>query len=266
MAVKFPNGIDLQSQRAQAMADPSSGTDGATKQYVDAKVNGLAWKQAVRAATTANGALATAYENGDVIDGVTLATGDRILVKNQTTGAENGIYTVNASGAPTRAVDADGAGEIGPNTTVMVSEGTTLADTAWTVTNNGAITIGTTAIVWAQVPVGGGGGFTTAGSGLTGSGATINVGQGTGIIVNADDVAIDPSVVARKFAANVGNGALTSIAVNHNLGTRDVTVDVHDAATFEKVYPDIVKTDANNVTLTFAVAPASAAYRCVVVG
>lgn len=264
MAIKLLTGADFNNQNGINCADPTSASHVATKQYVDNKVNGLQWKPAVRAATTANGALATAYENGDVIDGVTLATGDRILIKNQSTGAENGIYTVNASGAPTRATDADGTGEIGPNTTVYVSEGTVNADTQWTVTNNGAITIGTTAIAFAQS--GASSGFTAAGSGLTAAGATVNVGQGTGIVVNADDVAIDTSVVARKFAANVGNGSNTSIAVNHALGSRDVNVSVHDAATFERVYPDIVHTDANNVTLTFATAPASNAYRCVVIG
>jgi hypothetical protein len=91
--------------------------------YVDAKLAGLSWKQAVRAATTAAGTLATSFENGDAIDGVTLATGDRILIKNQATASENGIYVVNASGAPTRATDADAGAEL-VNATVYVSEGT----------------------------------------------------------------------------------------------------------------------------------------------
>jgi hypothetical protein len=85
-------------------------------------------------------------------------------------------------------------------------------------------------------------------------------------VVGAGGVKIDTSVVARKYAANVGNGALTSIAVVHNLGTRDVLVSLHDAATYEDVECDVVKTDTNTVTLTFATAPASNAYRVVVVG
>src|SRR5436190_10072507 len=99
------NRLDLVSQRIQNVASPSTGTDAANKNYVDGAVNGLDWKSSVRAATTATGTLATAFANGQVIDGVTLATGDRILIKNQSTGSENGIYTVNASGAPTRATD-----------------------------------------------------------------------------------------------------------------------------------------------------------------
>lgn len=129
-------------------ADPVNYNEAATKQYVDNLTAGLSWKEAVRAASTANGTLATAYANGQVIDGVTLATGNRILIKNQTTGAENGIYVVTA-GAPTRATDADAVGDL-EQATVFIADGTTLADTAWTCTTNGAITPGTTATAWAQ--------------------------------------------------------------------------------------------------------------------
>jgi hypothetical protein len=138
-----------------ANSDVKLATQKATKTYVDAKVAGLSWKQAVRAATTAAVTLATDLENGDAIDGVTLATGDRILVKNQAAGAENGIYTVNASGAPTRATDADSGVEL-VNATVYVSEGTTNADTQWTCTNNATPTLGTTALAFAQLATGGG--------------------------------------------------------------------------------------------------------------
>lgn len=107
--------------------DPSTSLHAATKQYVDALVNGIKWKQSVRAATTAAGTLATSFENGDTIDGVVLATGDRILIKNQATASENGIYIVAASGAPARATDADAFAELN-SACVLVSEGTSNAD------------------------------------------------------------------------------------------------------------------------------------------
>lgn len=109
-----------------------------------------AWKEPVRVATTANGTLSTAFENGDTVDGVTLATGDRILIKNQTTASENGIYTVNASGAPTRATDADAASEL-LGAVVFVSEGTVYADSVWACTNNAAIVVGTTGLTWVRI-------------------------------------------------------------------------------------------------------------------
>lgn len=111
------------------------------------------WKTVVRAASTANGTLATAFENGDTLDGVTLVTGDRILLKNQTTASENGIYTVNASGAPTRATDADTGAEL-VNATVPVSEGTANADTIWMCSTNGPITLGSTSLTFAAFAAG----------------------------------------------------------------------------------------------------------------
>jgi hypothetical protein len=131
-------------------------TQAAVKAYADALVAGLSWKQAVRAATTAAGTLASDFENGDTIDGVVLATGNRILIKNQAAPAENGIYVVAASGAPARASDADSGAEL-VNASVYVSEGTTLADTQWTCTTNAAITVGSTAIAFAQLTSGGSG-------------------------------------------------------------------------------------------------------------
>lgn len=266
MARKFMNGIDLQSQRAINGADPSSATDLATKQYVDNVGAGKSWKEPVRAATTANGTLASAYENGDSVDGVTLATGDRILIKNQTSGSENGIYVVNASGAPTRATDADSAGDLKAGTTVYVAEGTTNGDKEFSLTTDGTITIGTTATTWGQT--GGSGTTYSAGNGLSLASTTFSVqlDSSSGLSVSGSGLKIDTAVVARKYAANIGNGSSTSIAVNHALGTRDVTVSVHDASTFEEVDVDVVKTDTNNVTVTFATAPASNAYRCVVIG
>jgi hypothetical protein len=116
------------------------------------------WKDSVVAATTADGALATAYENGDTIDDVVLATGDRILLKDQSTGSENGIYTVNASGAPTRAVDADSDVEVTPGMAVFVSEGTANGDKNFQLTTDGPIVVDTTALVFAEFAGAGGGG------------------------------------------------------------------------------------------------------------
>lgn len=137
-----------------ANSDAKIATQKATKTYVDAKVAGLSWKQPVRAATTAPLTLASDFENGDTIDGVTLATGDRILIKDQSSGTENGIYTVNASGAPTRATDADAGSEL-VNATCYVSQGTANADTQFTCTTNAPITLGSTSLSFAQLATGG---------------------------------------------------------------------------------------------------------------
>jgi len=107
-------------------------------------------KQSVRAATTAAGTLATDFENGDTIDGVVLATSDRILVKNQSTASENGIYTVNASGAPSRASDMV-ATSSAAGVSVFVEEGTANADTGWLCTSDQPTdTVGTDPLSWAK--------------------------------------------------------------------------------------------------------------------
>ncbi len=261
--MKVMNGLDLQSQKVINLADPSANTDAATKQYVDNVARGLSWKAPVRVATTTNGTLATAFANGQVVDGITLVTGDRILLKNQTTGSENGIYTVNASGAPTRAVDADTNGELAPGTSVSVTEGTTNSDKVFMIISDAAITIDTTSQTWGQLS---GGTTYSGGNGINVAGSVISAVGTTGIVVNGSGIGIDTSIVARKFSANIGNGSSTSIAVTHNLGTKDVKVTVRTVADDSHVLADVVSTDVNNVTVTFATAPATNAYRVTVVG
>jgi len=256
--------VDLNSQKITNLATPTSATDAANKGYVDAAVVGIDWKASVRVATTAAVTLATAFENGDVLDGVTLATGNRVLVKDQADGAENGIYTVNASGAPTRATDADTAAEVTASFAVFVEEGTVNADSAWTLTNNGTVTIGTTALVFTQFT---GLGQITAGNGLTKLANTLDVVAGTGIIANANDVAIDTAVVVRKYAANLGDGSATSYTITHNLGTRDVTVALYEVASpYAEVVADVEHTTTNTITVKFSTAPTTDQYRVAVQG
>jgi hypothetical protein len=255
--------VDLNNQKVTNLADPTNAQDAANKRYVDAAVVGIDWKASVRAATTAAVTLATALENGDTLDGVTLATGNRVLVKNQADATENGIYVVAASGAPTRSSDADTAAEITASFAVFVEEGTVNADSGWTLTNNGAVTVGTTELTFTQFT---GLGQITAGAGLTKTANTLDVVAGTGITVNANDVAINTTVVARKFTANLGDGTNTAFTVTHSFNTRTVVVAVYDAVTYEEVYADITRTGVDTVTVTFAAAPTADAYKVVVIG
>lgn len=259
--MKIMNGLDLQSQKIANLADPSATTDAANKQYVDNVARGLSWKSPVRAASTTNVSLASP---GATIDGVTLAANDRLLLKNQTTASENGIWVWTASGsALTRSIDADNNGELAPGTSLSVTEGSTNADRVFMIISDAAITIGTTAQTWGQLA---GGTTYTGGNGISVAGSVISAVANTGVSVTGSGIGIDTSVVARKFSANLGNGSLTSIAVTHSLGTQDVNVSVRDAASNSGVLADWVATDANTVTLTFAVAPASNAYRVTVTG
>lgn len=169
---------------------------------VDAARTGLDVKASVRAATTANITLS----NTQTVDGVALAVGDRVLVKDQSTASENGIYIV-ASGAWTRAADFDTTTEVTAGAFTFVESGTVNADSGWVVSTDGAITIGTTAIAFAQFS---GAGQITAGNGLTKTGNTLNVGAGTGLTVNADDIALTGQALALHNLASNGIIARTA--------------------------------------------------------
>jgi len=105
-------------------------------------------EETVRVATTAAGTLVSSFENGDAVDGITLVTGDRILIKDQSTASENGIYTVNASGAPTRATDADTTNEMVVDKFVWVTAGTVNASKGFSC--NAAGTLGTDSVTFQQ--------------------------------------------------------------------------------------------------------------------
>ena len=177
--------VSLNSQKITGLADGTSAGDAVNKGQLDAAQNGLDVKASVRVATTANVTISTALNSGDVLDGVTLANGDRVLVKDQSSKAENGIWVVAAS--PARATDADAAGELSGGSFVFVEEGTANADTGWVITTNGSITPGTTAHDWAVFSRAG---ELVAGDGITKTGATL---------------AVD-STVARRNAANTFTG------------------------------------------------------------
>ncbi len=115
---------------------PTNDNQAVRKGYVDTLAQGLATvKQSVIVATVVAGTLATSFENGDTIDGVVLSTGDRILIKNQASDVENGIYTVNASGAPTRASDFNSNSNVQTGNFVAVINGTVNANTQWVLTS-----------------------------------------------------------------------------------------------------------------------------------
>lgn len=142
--------VSMNSQKITNLAAPVNANDAARKADVDAAASGLDVKASVRAATTGNITLS----GTQTIDGVSLAVGNRVLVKNQTTASANGIYVV-ASGAWTRATDADSSTEVTTGMFMFVEEGTTLAGTAWVLATTGTITLGTTALTFNQFGAGG---------------------------------------------------------------------------------------------------------------
>jgi len=223
---------------------PSNANDIASKSYVDSTVNGLDVKESVRVATTAAGTLASSFANGSTVDGVSLSTGDRILLKDQADASENGVYTVNASGAPTRATDFDADSEVTSGAFFFVEEGTTNGDNGFTLTTNDDITVGTTDLTFTQFS---GSGQITAGTGMTKSGNTLNVIGGDGITANANDIAID---IAASSALNISGGAL-DVTIDLSDSTNDVTgtLAIGNGGTGQTSLDDIVA-GSNKVSIT----------------
>lgn len=263
------------------LAAPVAPADATNKVYVDNLINGLSWKEAVRAASVTNqgGVGPSGWVPGTVVDGVTLAAGDRVLAKDQTTQGENGIWLCSVTQA-VRTFDADQVGEL-EGAAVFVMEGTVNADKAWVCTTNGPISPGVTANVWAQF---GASTSYTAGAGLTLTGNQIDVVALNGsIVVAADSVSVGyagtgSAVTAarsdhdhnltytRKYALATVGGA-TSQVITHNLNSRDVIVSVYRTLTpWDEVNCDIEYTTVNTITLRFNVAPATNEYSITVIG
>lgn len=256
--------VSFNSKTLTNLSDPTSAQDAATKNYVDTQLQqasaGIDSKPSVRLLANSNITLS----GTQTIDGVSAIAGDRVLVRGQSTGSQNGVYVV-AAGAWTRAVDADATGELTPGAFWFVEEGTTYGKTQWRIENTGTITLGSTAITINQF---GAAGSYLAGNGLTLGGSTFSVTPvaSGGITVSGSGVAVDTTIVARKYSTSIGNGSLTSIPITHNLGTKDVQVTFRLVSTDEFVLVDWTATDTNTVTASFATAPASSAIRVTVIG
>lgn len=194
--------VDVSGKRISNIAEPTSAQDAATKNYVDLTVQGLDPKQSVKVATTAN--IAT-LSGTMTIDGVALVAGDRVLVKDQTTASQNGIYDV-AAGAWVRSLDSSTWAEL-VSAYVFVEQGATNADNGFLCTVDSGGTLGTTAVTFVQFN---GAGQIIAGAGLTKSGNQLDVVAGAGITVAADTVALSGQALALHNLATTGLITLTA--------------------------------------------------------
>lgn len=225
--------VSLNNNKITNLATPTSDNDAATKAYVDAARSGLDVKQSVRVATTENITLS----GTQTIDGVVLVAGDRVLVKDQSTASENGIYIVD-SGSWSRSSDADSDTEVTSGLFTFVSEGDTHADSGWVLTTNDTIVLNTTSLSFAQFS---GAGQITAGGGLTKNGNTIDaVGTAGRIVVNADSIDLDTVTQTDStgpdglsFVQGVGRDAYGRVSGVITSTVQDASTSVKGVARFD---------------------------------
>ena len=253
--------FSMNSKRITNLADPADPQDAATKAYVDAARAGLSVKQSVRTATNTNGDLSTAFAAGQVVSNVTLATGDRILIKDQTTKSQNGIYVVQSSGAPVRAADLDEDADVTNGAFVFVEEGD-YAETGWVlITDNPDV--GTSDLEFTQFT---GTGQISEGEGIVINGKIIGVNYGTGLTVDTQSnvLSVDVNTVVTKgwygvYDVIVGSGSASSPATvqltadtllgrvgSNAISAIPIISDLSNAASGKLAYSDAIKTYVDN--------------------
>lgn len=205
--------LNMGNQLISALLDPVSGTDAANKQYVDNLVNGLSWKDSAVVATTGNITLS----GNQTIDGILTVTGDRVLVKDQTSGQFNGLYNSD-TGSWTRTADADSEGDL-LNMSVYIESGTANNNTSWVLTTDAPIVVDTTVLTYAQIGAGTGNPLTTKGDifGYDTANARIPVGT-DGQVLSADSA----EALGVKWITG-GGGEVFTWTADHSAAGNDLT-------------------------------------------
>ena len=238
----IPNGtgsVDVGSKRVTNVATPTAATDAANKAYVDTVQQGLDIKEAVRLSSTAAltvTATATTLTNAGAqaalsLDGVAAVAGDRVLIKDQATPAQNGIYTVTNIGSAvtnwvlTRATDFDETVEVNAGAFTFVTAGTANTSTGWVMTASGVVTIGTTAMSFTQFS---GAGLINAGNGLSKTGNVLDVNVGNGIAIVSDIVQLASTVAGNGLTLT--SGVLDVVGTTNRITVAADSIDI--AATY----------------------------------
>ncbi|NBU33475.1 hypothetical protein EBZ38_11465 [bacterium] len=220
--------VSFNNQKITSLATPTADSDAANKAYVDAIRSGLDVKQSVRVATTGNITLSGVQ----TIDGVSVVAGDRVLVKDQNSYAQNGIYDV-AVGNWSRSSDSDSANEVTAGMFTFVEEGSANADSGWVLTTNNPISLDTTGLVFTQFS---GAGQITAGAGLTKNGNTIDIGTASSsrIIINSDS--IDLATISRSDSTGSSSSSFIQSVTSDSYGriTGVTSGLISDASTSSK--------------------------------
>jgi hypothetical protein len=263
MARQILTDYDFNSvSRITNLPNATSDQEPATFAQLKSQIEGLAWKDSVRVKTQSNIDLSAP---GSSIDGISLSSGDRVLVALQSTASQNGIYVWNGAATPaTRALDANTFAEL-EAAVVTVEEGTDAVTTWRQSAING--TIDSSTVTWAAF------GVAVAAASETTAGKIEIATQAETDAGTDDERAITPlklktwSLAPKRYSTNIGDGSNTSYTVTHNLSTREVTVVVYrNSGNYDEVECEVRHTSTTALTLVFSAAPTSNQFRVVVVG
>jgi hypothetical protein len=261
MSVLVNTKLDFGNGRRITNLAPGAATgEPVTYEQMNAAIEGISWKDNVRVSPAVN---TTVASPDATLDGISMAVGDRVLLRSQTSIPENGIYVWNGAAVPmTRSLDASTFDEL-ESAVVTVDEGTAAGASYRQTQVNG--TIGTNNIVWSAF--GGSGAATETSSGIAEIATQAETDTGTD-----DSRIVTPLKLAtyagraKRFSQTIGDGSTTSIAVTHNLGTEDtITVVRETGGAKREVFVEVQHTSATVTTLLFDVAPASNAYRVTII-
>ena len=198
ISTQASNSVSITGGSITGMSTPSSNSDVAIKSYVDEAVAGLRTRIIAEAGTTANIDLTADLQNGDTIDGVTLVTGDRVLVKDQSTATQNGLYIVVSSGTASRDPEYDTIAEIS-GSLIVVNQGSTNDNKIFLCTTDSDGSIGSTNITYTQVTPSNTGTVTSIGLAQSGSEFTIS----NSPVTSAGNITLDVNrISATKIGAN----------------------------------------------------------------
>jgi hypothetical protein len=209
IATQNSNNVALTGGSITGLGDPSSSSEAATKNYVDNLVAGLRTRAVARVGSTANVVIASELENGDTIDGVTLVTGDRVLLKNQSTASQNGLYIVVASGAASRDTEFDTIEELAGQL-ILISEGSANADDLYLCTTDTSATLGSSTISYTQVFPSSGGTVTSVG--ISGSEFTI----GSSPITSSGTITLAVNAISNTKITGLGTAATLNVGTSAN--------------------------------------------------
>ena len=212
IATQNANSVSLTGGSITGLGDPSSSSEAATKNYVDTLVAGLRTRAVAKVGSTANVTIASELENGDTIDGVTLVTGDRVLLKNQSTASQNGLYIVVASGTASRDPEFDTITELAGQL-ILISEGSANADDLYLCTTDASATLGSSAISYTQVFPSSGGTVTSVGVADSGSGEFT---VGSTPVTSSGTITLEVNAIANSKITGLGTAATLNVGTSAN--------------------------------------------------